>query len=131
MLFTNSIKHPNEFSMITGKTTLVRELESVSQSIRLILLSERGELFGDPNYGSRLKRLLMEQMTPTLYDLIRNEIADSVNSQDTRVFINPEDIEVTEDNTTVRLRVPFQLRRTGYTADTDITISRGAMIGAY
>lgn len=96
-MFTKDIKHPDEFDIVSGKTQLCNEFESINQSIRLILTTSKNELFGDPNYGCHLQEYLLKFHGQVLNDMVMDDIAESVNTQDTRVRIRREDITINDD----------------------------------
>ena len=124
MIFTNSINHPKEFSRQSGKTELAREVKSINQSIGLILTSSKGELFGDPNFGSRLHEYLFEYSGEVLYSLIRSEIVESVNSQETRVVVSEDGISVEEDGHHLKINVKYTINYTNYSSETTILVKK-------
>lgn len=121
---TTSIKHPNEFSIITGKTNLVKEIESVSQSLRLLLTTAKGELFGDPDFGSNLYSYLYEYSGEVLYQLIRDDIVEVATSQDSRIQVSPEDITFIEDGSTLHINVAYSIKYTDLSSEVSILVSR-------
>lgn len=116
---STSIKHPNTFSLVSGETSLVKYLDSINQSIRLILTTSRGELFGDPAYGTNLKELIFEFAGVPLETAIREEIVRVLNLYEKRIFISEEDIDITydgKDKRTVIVDLRYNLRYTDYTS---------------
>ncbi len=87
-----SIKFPIMFN--TTSTNGVSDKESNAQSILLLLQTERGSLFGDPYYGTRLKKIIFEQNGVLLKDIIIDEIYDSITTFLPKIFIRREDINV-------------------------------------
>lgn len=87
-----SIKFPRMFS--TTSTIGVNDKESNAQSILLLLQTERGSLFGDPYYGTRLKKIIFEQNGVLLKDIIIDEIYDSITTFLPKIFIRREDINI-------------------------------------
>ena len=87
-----SIKFPIMFN--TTSTSGVSDKESNAQSILLLLQTERGSLFGDPYYGTRLKKIIFEQNGVLLKDIIIDEIYDSITTFLPKIFIRREDINV-------------------------------------
>ena len=103
MVFTSSIRHPNEFSTLSGKTELVEEINSINQSLRLLLTTAKGELFGDPEFGCNLYSYLFDFSGEVFYQLVRSDIIRNVMSQDSRIVITEDDIQFEEDNTTLTI----------------------------
>lgn len=124
MVFTNSIKHPNEFSIVSGKTQLIREIESIDQSIRLLLTTAKGELFGDPYFGCNLYKYLYDYSGETLYQLIKDDIVQTLTEQDTRVFVTDQDITIEEDGDSLRIKVAYRINYTNYNSESVILVQK-------
>lgn len=124
MIFASSIKHPNEFSILTGRTQLVKEIESINQSIRLLLTTAKGELFGDPYFGCNLYSYLYDYSGEILVQLIKDDIVRTLTEQDTRIVISNDDINVTEDQRSLHITISYQIRYTNYRSDTDVIIQK-------
>lgn len=124
MVFVNSIKHPNEFSAVSGRTQLVKEIESIEQSMRLLLLTEKGECFGDPELGSHLTSYLYQFSGEMLYQMIRDDIAQTITEQDSRVSVRSEDVQVVEEDETLRIVVPYRIKYANYESETTILVQK-------
>jgi phage baseplate assembly protein W len=68
------------------KTKTIRE--QTKSNIRNLLLTEKGERLFQPNFGSNLKSLLFEQITPEKIDDIENDIRESIGTWLPYVSIN-------------------------------------------
>lgn len=95
MLYTSSIKYPNTFNLISGKTDLDSKFISINRCIALILTSAKGELLGDPQFGCRLYELLFDQYSESLNKIIKSEIIEAVGRYESRVSFSEDDITVT------------------------------------
>lgn len=88
---------PNIF---TGSTTnLITDKEAAINNLRLILGSEKLGLFGDPKFGSNLKRYLYEQNSTWLHDIIRDEIYTLVRIYMPQLVVQRKDIKIITDKT--------------------------------
>ena len=74
------IEFPLDYSVqgFFRKTKTIRQ--QVKSNIRNLLLTERGERLFQPNFGSNLKSLLFEQITPTNLESIENDIRSSLST---------------------------------------------------
>ena len=74
------IEFPLDYSQegFFRKTKTIRQ--QVKSNIRNLLLTERGERVFQPNFGSNLKSLLFEQITPTTLENIENNIRESLST---------------------------------------------------
>lgn len=125
-ILTTSIMHPNEFSLVSGETNLVRDLNSIHQSIRLLLTTAKGELFGDPNFGCRLYSYLFDYEGEVLYQLIKDDIVETLTTQETRVLVSPSDISITssESGKQLHINITYSIRYTDYRDEYELLISK-------
>jgi hypothetical protein len=72
-------RFPIGYDIIGGYFTKSTGVELVKNNLKQLLLTERGERVMLPNFGTGLKKYLMEQMDETLFQLIKSEIIDSIN----------------------------------------------------
>lgn len=80
----------NDIAIITNETAIAR-------SIRNLVLTNRGERFFQRNLGSKVSRLLFENMDESTADLIKSEISETVENYEPRVSLT--DIKVTPNYT--------------------------------
>lgn len=94
-----SLDFPNMFS--NTKTNLIEDHEATYSNLRLLLLSEKTSLFGDPYFGTLLKRVLYEQNSVILQDLIIDEIYTAITIFMPQIRLKRSDITVTSDGVDV------------------------------
>lgn len=94
-----SLEFPNLFS--PTKTNLVEDHEATYSNLRLLLLSEKTSLFGDPYFGTLLKRVLFEQNSVILQDLIIDEIYTAIIMFMPQIKLTRKDISVFSDGNDV------------------------------
>ena len=82
-------------------TNLVEDHEATSSNLRLLLLSDKTSLFGDPYYGVLLKKVLYSQNNTVLRDLIIDEIYTAIRMFMPQIIIRRSDITVTSDGADV------------------------------
>ena len=71
-----SIQFPKMFNRTSANT--VEDHEATSQNLRLLLLSDKTSLFGDPYYGTILKRLMFNQNDIVLQDIVIDAIYTAI-----------------------------------------------------
>jgi len=76
------------------KTKTIRE--QVKSNIRNLLLTEKGERVFQPNFGSNLKSLLFEQITPTSLENVENDIRESLSTW--LPYVNVNNLVVVQDD---------------------------------
>ena len=94
-----SLDFPNIFS--NTRTNLIEDHEATYSNLRLLLLSEKTSLFGDPYFGTLLKRVLYEQNSVILQDLIIDEIYTAITIFMPQIRLKRSDITVTSDGVDV------------------------------
>ena len=95
-----SISYPKMFVTKT-KTGVVQDYDATLQNLKLLIFSEKGELFGDPYFGTGLKRYLYDQNDVVLQDLLIDELYMAIATFMPQIKISRNDITITADGTTV------------------------------
>lgn len=94
----NSINFPN---MFRGNSTIINSDDdsnkSILQWLHLLLSSEAGTLFGDPDFGLRLRRYLFDQNNYILRDILIDEIYTQITSFCPSVYLERKNIKITAD----------------------------------
>jgi phage baseplate assembly protein W len=65
----------------------IKNVESVNQSIKNILLTVKGEVPFNPMFGSNLNQLLFEKVSPVTEALLKDEIETALNNFEPRIEI--------------------------------------------
>lgn len=112
MAFRNSIKHPECFNIISGRTNIAEYHESIQESIRLLLLTNKGELLGDPQYGTNLIKHIHEPNTMILQDLLSDDISRVISKYEKRIRVNPNDITFIKENKKLYINIMYTVIRT-------------------
>ena len=87
-----SIAFPKMFN--SNSTNTVKDMEATRQNTLLLLRSEKGELFGDPYFGLRLKRYIFEQNNYILRDVIIDEIYTQLALFMPQLIVERKDIKM-------------------------------------
>jgi len=98
-----SIAFPKMFS--STKTNLTSDHKATSQNLLLMLKSDRTSLFGDPYFGTILKKMLFEQNNIILQDLIIDEIYTSILTFMPQILINRNDIQLESTKAAIYAKV--------------------------
>lgn len=87
-----SIAFPKMFSK-GSRTNVVQDREAIKENIRLLFLSEKTSLFGDPEYGTELSRYLFSHPI-ILKDRITDELYTNIKVYIPQVHVDRKDIEI-------------------------------------
>ena len=92
-----SINFPKMF--YTTSTRIVNGIEATQLNLQSLLLSEKGELLGDPYFGTRLKQYIFDQNNYVLRDILIDELYTAIATFMPQLIINRSDIKITQDRT--------------------------------
>lgn len=120
MLYTNSIKHPKLISNINGNVDLDNIESSINRSIALILLTAKGELFFNPEFGSNLRFYIFEYVTDLVTETLTNEIVDSINRWENRIQINKNNINIEQADDRLKIHISYTLTNSNITGETNV-----------
>ena len=98
-----SIAYPNMFS--NSKTNLVYNWEATAQNLKSTLLSDKSSMFGDPYFGTNLKKLIYEQNTVVLRDIFIDDIYNAISLFMPQVRVERKDITITSDRATLYVSI--------------------------
>lgn len=84
-----------------NKTQLYEGHKATAENLRLMLASHKTGLFGDPYYGTNLKRLIFDQNNSVLRDVVIDDIYTSIMNFMPQVVCNRNDISITSDGVDV------------------------------
>ena len=90
-----SLSFPEIFNNSSTKT--ISDHEATMSNLKLLLLSEKSELFGDPYFGTNLKKLLFEPNNVILQDLVIDDIYTAILTFIPQLTLKRSDITVTHD----------------------------------
>ena len=102
----NAVKFPNMIS--ANKTNITKDIDATRQNLKLLLLSDKGTLMGDPYFGSNLKKLLYEYNNVILKDLVIDDIFSAINTFMPQIRVLRENINVIAQGNTVRVTITAQ-----------------------
>lgn len=87
-----SIRFPNMFTKTS--TLTVDNYYATLQNLKMLLFSEKGELFGDPYYGTNLKKFLYDQNDYVLKDLVIDDIYTAISTFMPQIKVERRDITI-------------------------------------
>ena len=97
--------------------------EQVVHNMRQVLLTIKGEIPNNPNFGSNLYRLIFDPATQELNEAIRVEINTTLEAFMPYVTVDSIDINADEDNNTMNVRINFTVDATGFQQALAVTYS--------
>ena len=99
-----SIGFPDIFNGST--VNLDKDYYAIKTNLKALLMSNRGGLFGDPNYGLNMKQILWDQACkPVVVELLNDEIFHAIYSYMPQITVTRDDIDVTVDGNLVNASI--------------------------
>lgn len=89
----------------TGSTKMKYDSDATKQNLKLLLLTTKQELLGDPNYGTNLKKLLFEQNSTIIKDIIIDDIYTNIKVFLPQIEVQRKNIELVPNNNTLYVNI--------------------------
>ena len=84
---------------------MFQDHEATASNLRLMLLSEKTSLFGDPYFGTNLKKYLFEQNDAVLRDIVVDSIYTAILQFMPQVLVERKNIIITSDRENVYIKI--------------------------
>jgi|TARA_B100000073_G_scaffold16169_1_gene13140 phage baseplate assembly protein W len=100
----NFTRHP-----VTGDIGVLKNEDAIKQSVKNIVMTQLGEKFFDPLFGTSSNGLLFENFNSIVSDRLALEIEDAIKFYEPRVTF--DDIDIFEDvrNNSIKFNVNFTI----------------------
>lgn len=98
---------PTMVDRINGKTYLSTDEKSVNECLGILLRTRPGELMGEPEYGCNLINRIYQYNGVILPDLCREDIINAASRWEKRCLINPDDIQIVQQNRYVNIYIRY------------------------
>jgi phage baseplate assembly protein W len=85
------------------------DANSINQSIKNIIFTNRGEVPFDPLFGSGIRSLLFEKMSPITEMLLKEEIRHALRNHEPRIVINNIELRSFQDTLTYELDIEYTI----------------------
>jgi phage baseplate assembly protein W len=73
------------FDITSGEIKIADYAESIKQSVKIILLTRKGERIMNPEFGTNLKRYLFEPINQTVREIIKTEVINTLYQWENRI----------------------------------------------
>jgi len=113
-----------EVSPLSQDLTLNKDEDAVKESIKNLILTDRGERLMQPNLGGNIQAMLFENLTPSVLKLIEENVRTTINLYEPRAEL--QDVTVTSniDDNAVKIRITFYIKNVEQPIDLDVFIER-------
>ncbi|NDB29850.1 baseplate wedge subunit [archaeon] len=98
--------------------------ESVKNSIKNILLTDRGERFFNPTFGSDIRRMLFENFTPATEQILKDLIKTAIKNFEPRAEVLDVKVFGNPDENSVALTIIFSVINKSEPVTLELTLNR-------
>ena len=113
-----------EMSPLSSDLTLLKDEDAVKESIRNLLLTDRGERLMQPNIGGNLKAMLFENITPAILTLIEDQAKETIELYEPRAELIDVIATSNIDDNIVRIEVQFYIQNNQQPISVDVFLER-------
>lgn len=99
-----------------SSTNIIKDHDATSSNLKLLLLSDKTSLFGDPYFGTNIKKLIHDQNNIVLRDLVIDDIYTAITTFMPQIIVKRGDIKVASDRSNVYVNIKC-LNLIDYTTD--------------
>jgi len=115
-----------DLTIIPGKEDISRKLNenAIKESIKNIVLTNKGERPFQPQFGCDLDKLLFESATPQTFDLIKSVVTDAIETYEPRCDLMSVDVLGDIDSNQVYVTIMFRIINTDNPVSFNILLDR-------
>ncbi|MCL1806969.1 MAG: GPW/gp25 family protein [Oscillospiraceae bacterium] len=110
------MKFPPQIDMNTGRFAVSAGAASVKESVYIILMTHLGERWLEPSFGSQLTNYVFMDASPTMINILTQEIQDVISEQEPRIAGVDVNVDPTPKDGCLIVNIGYRLAG-GYTPD--------------
>jgi phage baseplate assembly protein W len=103
---------------------LRKDEEAIKESLKNLILTDRGERLMQPNIGSDVRASLFENITPVTLKILEERVRDVINNYEPRVSVIDIDVTSFYDNNRVQVTIYFYVKNREDPISVDVFIER-------
>ena len=122
----NTISFPNMFNKndLTSMTNISYGYESIHNSLSAIFNVNKGELLGDPSYGTKIREKLFDLNTPTNMGEIKQMIILYIERFIPQIYVNSSMIKIyTDGDSHYKITISYKIKNSGEQNDYEVILS--------
>ena len=113
-------KHP-----VTNDVTTKSDVNAVKESMKNILLTDKGTRLFNPTFGGGIKSFLFEnKYSPVLNSVIENAVIDAINTYEPRAEVESVECRSSMDDNYVYIYIYFYVQNLSELQTTTITMEK-------
>jgi phage baseplate assembly protein W len=109
---------------VSSDLTVWKDEDSVKESMKNLILTDRGERLMQPNLGGNINAMLFENITPAIIILIQNQVRNTIELYEPRAELIDVVATSNIDDNTVRVRIVFYITNVQQPITLDVFLER-------
>lgn len=113
-----------ERSPVSNDLTVFKDEDAVKESIKNLILTNRGERLMQPNLGGDVQAMLFENITPSVITLIEDKIRDTIEINEPRAELVDVIVSSNIDDNQVNVKIVFYIKNVEQPIALDVFLER-------
>jgi phage baseplate assembly protein W len=113
-----------EISPLSDDLAVFKDEDAVKESIKNLILTDRGERLMRPNIGGNIRAQLFETITPATLKIIEDQVRTTINLYEPRCNLIDVVVSTPRDQNTVLIKVQFYINNQEMPVELDVFLER-------
>lgn len=113
-----------ELSPVSADITVWKDEDAVKDSIKNLILTDKGERLMQPNLGGNIRAMLFENITPSTLLLIQDQVRTTIQLHEPRAELIDVIATSNIDDNAVSVRIVFYVRNVQQPITLDVFLER-------
>lgn len=120
----SDFKKDLEISPVSLDISLLKDEDAVKDSIKNLILTDRGERLMQPNLGGNINAMLFENITPATMTLIEDQVRTTLDLYEPRAELIDVIASSNIDDNIVNVRIVFYVKNNQQPISVDVFLER-------
>lgn len=113
-----------ERSPISNDLTVFKDEDAVKESIKNLILTDKGERLMQPNLGGNITAMLFENITPATLTLIEDQVRSTIELHEPRAELENVIVSTGADENSIQVRIIFYIKNIQQPISLDVFLER-------
>ncbi|MGY8865077.1 MAG: GPW/gp25 family protein [Methylophagaceae bacterium] len=111
-------------SPVSKDLAILKDEDAVKESIKNLILTDRGERLMQPYLGGNIRAMLFENLTPGTLKLIKDRVTTTIETYEPRAQLIDVFVSGDMDTANVSVRITFYIRNAEQPIQLDVILQR-------
>jgi len=113
-----------ERSPVSNDLTVFKDEDAVKESIKNLILTDKGERLMQPNLGGNITAMLFENITPATLTLIEDQVRSTIELHEPRAELENVIVSTGADENSIQVRIIFYIKNIQQPISLDVFLER-------